>query len=267
MISAPACSAAIAAKRARDLLLTSALSPLRSRPEPSVRRLPQFACIAACAGFVGLTRTATRDNLGAIARSISRCLATRSPARLNRPVMLPPGCARLLTNPAATGSPDTTMTMGIFVVAFCAASAPGGPECQDHIHRHLHQLGGHRGKTVVVTVGEPPFDDQIPPFDVAELAHPAREGAVVVGVERGWTAARRKDADATERARRLRERPHRRRERNPGECEDQLAASSHGEPGSSRSACRAPRPPSRTAARDRSRRERRRARGRRAPAA
>src|SRR5664279_1146439 len=37
------------------------------------------------------------------------------------PVILPPDRARLCTNPLATGSPADPMTMGMVVVAFCAA--------------------------------------------------------------------------------------------------------------------------------------------------
>ena len=40
------------------------------------------------------------------------------------PVTLPPGRARLVTMPAATGSPVVTITIGMVLVAFLAASAP-----------------------------------------------------------------------------------------------------------------------------------------------
>ena len=36
--------------------------------------------------------------------------------------MLPPGLARLSTNPVATGSMASTITIGVVLVAFCAAS-------------------------------------------------------------------------------------------------------------------------------------------------
>ena len=41
------------------------------------------------------------------------------------PVMLPPGWARLVTKPAARGSPVGAITIGIVVVAFFAASTAG----------------------------------------------------------------------------------------------------------------------------------------------
>jgi hypothetical protein len=37
------------------------------------------------------------------------------------PVMFPPGCAKLATNPVATGSAIAPMTIGIVSVAFFAA--------------------------------------------------------------------------------------------------------------------------------------------------
>ena len=86
-----------------------------------------FISILAWAALPGFTSTATRESLGTNVSSISRCLELKSPARFESPVMLPPGCARLLTKPAPTGSVETTITMGIVVVAFCAAIAPGGP--------------------------------------------------------------------------------------------------------------------------------------------
>ena len=42
-----------------------------------------------------------------------------------RPVMFPPGRARLETSPALTGSPTAANTMGIALVAFRAARTPG----------------------------------------------------------------------------------------------------------------------------------------------
>lgn len=43
------------------------------------------------------------------------------------PVLLPPGRARLFTRPLPIGSPMVAITMGIVVVAICAARAAGVP--------------------------------------------------------------------------------------------------------------------------------------------
>jgi hypothetical protein len=72
-----------------------------------------------------LKTTATREVLGAASLSISRRLAARSGAMELTPVTLPPGRARLVTSPVATGSPGSSMTMGIEVVALLAAWAGG----------------------------------------------------------------------------------------------------------------------------------------------
>ena len=43
------------------------------------------------------------------------------------PVMFPPGRAMLATNPVATASPTSVMTIGIVVVACLTARLPGVP--------------------------------------------------------------------------------------------------------------------------------------------
>src|SRR5690348_846788 len=55
--------------------------------------------------------------------SSSRHLPTNSGVRLDKPVTLPPGRARLITSPSATGSPTVAKTMGMLLVACLAARA------------------------------------------------------------------------------------------------------------------------------------------------
>ena len=55
--------------------------------------------------------------------SISSLLLFRSGDKLESPVTLPAGRARLATKPAPTGSPPLVITIGIVVVAFFAANA------------------------------------------------------------------------------------------------------------------------------------------------
>jgi hypothetical protein len=71
----------------------------------------------------GGRRSPTRASLGTASLSISSLLVFSSGAKLENPVTLPPGRARLATNPAATGSPTFAITMGMVVVAFFAANA------------------------------------------------------------------------------------------------------------------------------------------------
>ena len=75
----------------------------------------------------GGRRSPTRASLGTASLSISSLLVFSSVAKLESPVTLPPGRARLATRPAPTGSPALAITMGMVVVAFLAANAGGVP--------------------------------------------------------------------------------------------------------------------------------------------
>src|SRR6266498_2401777 len=68
---------------------------------------------------------ANRRKLGTTARKSSRRLPEVSGHCIDRPVMLPPGCARLATRPAPTGSTDNARTIGMPDVAFFAWGAAG----------------------------------------------------------------------------------------------------------------------------------------------
>ena len=76
----------------------------------------------------GDRRSPTRASLGTASLSISSLLVFSSSAKLESPVTLPPGRARLATKPAPTGSPAFVITMGMVVVALLAANAAGVPE-------------------------------------------------------------------------------------------------------------------------------------------
>ena len=62
-------------------------------------------------------RSPTRASLGTASLSISNLLVFSSTDKLESPVTLPPGRARLATKPAPTGSPTFVITIGIVVVA------------------------------------------------------------------------------------------------------------------------------------------------------
>ena len=72
-------------------------------------------------------RSPTRASLGTASLSISSLLVFSSGAKLESPVTLPPGRARLATRPAPTGSPAFAITMGMVVVALLAANAAAVP--------------------------------------------------------------------------------------------------------------------------------------------
>ena len=69
----------------------------------------------------------TRTSFGIASLSISSLFVPSSAVRLETPVTLPPGRARLATRPAPTGSPTFAITMGIVVVALFAANAGAVP--------------------------------------------------------------------------------------------------------------------------------------------
>ena len=60
-----------------------------------------------------------------MSRSNSTLFPAVSAARLEKPVMFPPGRARLCTRPEPTGSATAAMTIGMVVVACFAANAHG----------------------------------------------------------------------------------------------------------------------------------------------
>ena len=71
----------------------------------------------------GGRRSPTRASLGTASLSISSLLVFSSTAKLDSPVTLPPGRARLATRPSPTGSAEFVITMGMVVVALFAANA------------------------------------------------------------------------------------------------------------------------------------------------
>src|ERR1041384_1860946 len=71
--------------------------------------------------------TATRESLGTICFKSSSCLPLISGASAANPVMLPPGLARLATNPLPTGSVSCAMTIGIVEVDSFTTRVTVGP--------------------------------------------------------------------------------------------------------------------------------------------
>ena len=79
-------------------------------------------------------RSPTRASLGTASLSISSLLVFSSVSKLENPVTLPPGRARLATKPAPTGSTAFVITMGMVLVAFFAANAGCRPCDHDQIN-------------------------------------------------------------------------------------------------------------------------------------
>ena len=81
--------------------------------------------------LTGLNSTATRVSLGTMSASIWRRLGPLSFVITEGPVMLAAGRARLAMNPSLTASPPARpITIGIVLVALCAASIGCVPEAR-----------------------------------------------------------------------------------------------------------------------------------------
>jgi hypothetical protein len=101
----------------------SRLNELKLRPQRRCRDLCflQLVLLHASSAVPGCQRTATRLTPGTACLSSSRRLPTSSEERLDTPVTLPLGRARLATSPLPTGSATKAKTMGRVPVACLAA--------------------------------------------------------------------------------------------------------------------------------------------------
>src|SRR5215831_6811427 len=88
-----------------------------------------------------LTSIANRRLPGASSRKSSRRLAAKSGPWTERPVTLPPGRERLLTNPLPTGSTARAKTIGIVDVACRDRIAPGHNDIDVGINKLCRNLG------------------------------------------------------------------------------------------------------------------------------
>jgi hypothetical protein len=81
--------------------------------------------------MVGVQRIEDHSHLGDLAGETSLRSSNRfgpsSAFWVDKPVMLPPGRARLATRPVPTGSPITAGTIGMTEVACCAAATSAVP--------------------------------------------------------------------------------------------------------------------------------------------
>ena len=114
---------------------------------------------------------------------ISIRFAVSSVLKVMIPVMLPPGRAKLDT--MAPGPPIVAITTGI-VFAFFAAMQRGPPR-HNQVDLETNQFRREVRKPLGATIRRPIFDDQISPFDVAQLPQPLAQGIEIGGVScRGY---------------------------------------------------------------------------------
>ena len=115
-------------------------------------------------------RSPTRASLGTASLSISSLLVFSSGAKLESPVTLPPGRARLATKPAPTGSPAFVITMGMAVVAFLAANADGVPEATIRSTLRRTKSAVSSGRRSSFSLRKSILDDNVFSFNPAKLA-------------------------------------------------------------------------------------------------
>ena len=101
--TASAC-ALVAAWNAVSISLGFTRLGIEASPQAAAASSISFTTVAAELRLVEFPTTATRESLGMISFNSSSCFPLISGARLDNPVIFPPGRARLATNPEPTGS-------------------------------------------------------------------------------------------------------------------------------------------------------------------
>jgi hypothetical protein len=86
-----------------------------------------FLILEGLAGFAGLVSRVTDFNEGIASLSSSSRFPVRSRVKLETPVIVPPGRAKLAMSPRPTGSATYVKTIGVRRVAFLAAGAAEVP--------------------------------------------------------------------------------------------------------------------------------------------
>ena len=105
------------------------------------------------------------------------------------------------------------MTTGIVSVALLAALRGRRPPGHDQVDLETNQFGREVREPLGATIRRPIFDDQVSPFDVAEIAQPFAQGIEIGGVLCG--GYRFENTDAIDLPRLLRARTERPRQRPP----------------------------------------------------
>ena len=85
------------------------------------------------------------------------------------------GPSRHLTKPLPTGSPVLAMTMGIVVVAFCAARIAGDASVTIMSTFKRTSSATRPGKRSKIAIGKAPLDNQVPALDIPKVPHPLQE--------------------------------------------------------------------------------------------
>ena len=118
----------------------------------------------------GSRRSPTRASLGTASLRISSLFVISSVAKLDNPVTLPPGRARLAAKPAPTGSAAFVITMGMVVVAPFAANACGSPVVTIKSTLRRTRSAASSGRRSCFCFGKPVLEGDILSLDPTKLA-------------------------------------------------------------------------------------------------
>jgi hypothetical protein len=125
-------------------------------------RLRASACVASTATtspvLAGLRRTATLESEGTNSRSSSKRFPASSGDSPATPVRLPPGLARFVTQPSATGSPSDTNMMGIVGVASRIVGKAGRVETKNRVKFEVDEFLSQSCQLASVIIGEAIFN-------------------------------------------------------------------------------------------------------------
>jgi hypothetical protein len=111
----------------------------------------------------GLNKVATRVTRGAISLSSSTHFPPMVVSKFVKPLVLPPGRARLATKPRSTGSLTPVKAIGIVRVACCAAVNAGPPSAKNHVRRQAEDLRNCGAGLFKVVHAQLVFDREITP--------------------------------------------------------------------------------------------------------
>src|SRR4030095_8094007 len=137
---------------------------------PSFRAV---ACASACSapalGLLGFISNATREILGATCRNRSTRLAPINDVNRLTPVTWPPGRFRLATSPNRTGSAPIVKTTGTLrACGLRCARRRDIASRRDHCHTLCHKLGRECRQRLIVAIGPPFLDADVPALGRSE---------------------------------------------------------------------------------------------------
>src|SRR5580693_8064119 len=119
---------------------------------------------------------AKRRRWGTTSRKSSTRLPARSDCWTDRPVMLPPGRARLATRPPPTGSVDIGKTMGMTAVA-CFTVGTASPYVNNDVDLEPYELGRDFGDAPGPSLRPAILDRDGATLDPAQCAQPVHKSS------------------------------------------------------------------------------------------